>query len=126
MNLDRQHEDTLVIHGLPEQKDESEKEQEKIDCIVAPNFASPVACVDAYRVGKKGTKPRVIKVRWDNQKHCRNILENHKKFPKGIYFKKDRPFMLREIKRKIREKAKEPWESNTRCNYKDLGLIYNG
>ncbi len=30
MNLDRQHEDALVIHGLPKQEDESEKElQEK-------------------------------------------------------------------------------------------------
>jgi hypothetical protein len=127
MNLDRQNENTLVIHGLQEAEGESEIDlQTKVNNIVATNCGLSAPCAEAHRVGKKGPNPRVIKVRWENQKHCRNILEKHKSFPKGIYFNKDRPFMLREIKRKIRNKAKELWESNTNFEYKDLGLFYNG
>lgn len=127
LNLDRQHEDTLIIHGIPEKEGESEKDlQEEVNRIVTPILNSNVTCTEAVRLGKKGLKSRVLKVRWEHQKHCRAILEQHRNFPKGIYFNKDRPFVLREIKRRIREKAKTLWDTNINYEYKDLGLIYNG
>lgn len=127
LNLDRQHEDTLVIHGILEKEGESEQDlQEKVNQIVAPILNSNATCTEALRLGKKGQKPRVVKVRWENQKHCRTILEQHRNLPKGIYINKDRPFVLREIKRRIRDKAKTLWDNNIDYEYKDLGLIYNG
>lgn len=127
LNLERQNESTLVVHGLPEHEDESEKDlQMEVDRIITSTLDVPVACVEAHRVGKKGENPRVVKVRWENYKHCRDILDRHKNLPKGIYFNKDRPFILREIRRKIREKAKELWQNKIEYEYKDLGLNYNG
>lgn len=127
MNLERQNETTLVIHGIEEEEGETTEDlEEKVNNLVSSTCNIPITCSEAFRVGKKGHKPRVTKVRWDNQKHCQKILEKHRVLPKGIYCNKDRPFLLREIKRKIREKAKELWASNIEYEYKDLGLIYDG
>jgi hypothetical protein len=127
MNLERQNEDTLVIHGISESEGESTSGlEEEVNRIISTNLSITTPCAEAYRIGKKGPSPRVIKVRWDNQKHCRVILEKHKKLPDGIYVNKDRPFILREVRRKIREKAKELWSNNIEYDYRDLGLFYNG
>jgi hypothetical protein len=127
LNLERQNENALVIHGIPESKDESNTSlEDEVNRIVSTNFNIATTCAEAYRIGKKGSSPRVIKVRWDNKKYCRDILENYKKLPVGIFVNKDRPFILREAKRKIREKAKELWANKIEYEYRNLGLVYNG
>jgi hypothetical protein len=127
MNLERQNDNTLVIHGISESVDETSiKLEEEVNQIISSSLSVPTPCAEAFRIGKKGASPRVIKVRWDNQKHCRMILENHKNLPSGIFVNKDRPFLLREARRKIREKAKELWANKIEYEYRDLGLIYNG
>lgn len=127
LNLERQTDNSLVVHGISESDTESETDLKKeVDRILASSLETPIRCLEAFRVGKKGTKPRVIKARWECQKHCKTILENYKKYPAGIYFNKDRPFILREIRRKIRAKAKELWEKNIKYEFKDLGLIIDG
>ncbi len=84
LNLDRQHEDTLIIHGVPEQEDESENAlQKKVDCIVAPILEIPATCVEAHRVGKIGPKPRIVKVRWENQKTAVIFWKCTKNIQKG-------------------------------------------
>lgn len=69
MNLERQNENTLVIHGISEsEKETTSGPEEEVNRIVSTNLSITTPCAVAYRIGKKGPVPRVIKVGLDNQK----------------------------------------------------------
>lgn len=52
LNQEQQNENTLVIHGIPESKDESNTDFEhEVDRILSKNLNIATTCAEAYRIG---------------------------------------------------------------------------